>query len=108
MAKKRKADKLKPQSIRKKQEIDWSAVKGIKDFYIKYLSTQQISKAQNTSPQVNGKHYNLVAQDAPLDAYVVQRNPFREVTLSDVHTETSPPDYWNSMNRYMKVTSKSY
>jgi hypothetical protein len=106
MAKKRKAvDNL---SNGKKQEKDWSAVKTIIDFNIKCSSTQQISKAQSTSSQVNGKRYNLVVNNAPLDAEFVQLNPFPEVELSAVHTEISPPDYWESMKRYMKLTSKSY
>jgi hypothetical protein len=109
MAKKRKAaDKLKPRSNGEKQVIDWSGVDNIQYFNIECSSTQRISKAQNTSPQVNGIHYNLVAQDAPLAADFVQLNPFRGVELSAVHTKISPPHYWESMGRYMSCISKSY
>jgi len=89
----------------KKQKINWSTIDNFEGFTISSVGVRtqkQASKHAAKKSRANAEKYP--GQDAPLDADVVQPNPFPETDLSDVHVKISPADYWESTSRYRKFT----
>ncbi|RAR06797.1 ebs-bah-phd domain-containing protein [Stemphylium lycopersici] len=98
--------------VAKKRKIDWSAIDEFEGFTISPVNvktpkkpSKTVGKKQRTS--VVGTNINYPGQDAPLDADVIQPNPYPEAELSEVHVKISPALYWESTNRYRRFTINS-
>lgn len=98
--------------VSKKQKVDWSAIEDFKGFTITAAnikphkkSVAAASKNNKTGAEVKIPKYP--GQDAPLDASVIQQNPFPEAKLSTVHVKISPALHWESTTRYRKFTINS-
>jgi hypothetical protein len=98
-----------------KRKIDWATIdesEPFPGFKVKRVA----AKVPNTTPQANankkrktGKQSSARSDhytDAPLDAEIVQRNPFPESDLSETHYVVEPKAEWESASRYRKFTSK--
>jgi hypothetical protein len=103
-----------PNTASKKRKIDWSTIdeqkKPFDGFKLTAVKTKparsnQASKKQKTSKPATGVAEGY--RDAPLDADIVQRNPFAESDLSQTHYKVTPAVLWESTLRYRKFTSKS-
>jgi hypothetical protein len=98
----------------KKRKIDWSAVDEQKTPFagftlrsVKIKATKgssQAGKKQKTNKPTEG--LPVAYRDAPLDADIVQKNPFAEGEMSQTHYIVKPAAYWESTLRYRKFTSK--
>ncbi|RMZ66771.1 ebs-bah-phd domain-containing [Pyrenophora seminiperda CCB06] len=89
----------------KKQKIDWSTIDNFEGFTVSSVSVRP--QKQTSNPATKKSKSNIEkypGQDAPLDANVVQPNPFPETDLSEIHVRISPAAYWESTNRYRKFT----
>jgi hypothetical protein len=119
MARKRKAidaptapsDGAKP-PVAKRQKVDWSAIEDFQGFTIKPANTKSQKKpgnaaAKSLKPGTEARNPKYPGQDAPLDADVIQSNPFPEAQLSTVHVKISPALHWESTTRYRKFTINS-
>ncbi|EUC50953.1 hypothetical protein COCMIDRAFT_80648 [Bipolaris oryzae ATCC 44560] len=96
--------------VSKKQKVDWSAIDDFKGFTIMAANTKPHNKSLVTKNNKTGaevKTPKYPGQDAPLNANVVQQNPFPEVKLSTVHVKISPALHWESTTRYRKFTINS-
>jgi hypothetical protein len=104
-----------PNTASKKRKIDWSTIddqkqpfEGFKLINLKARTAKgagQASKKQKTSKPTEGASVGY--RDAPLDADIVQKNPFVESQLSQTHYAVKPAAHWESTLRYRKFTSKS-
>jgi hypothetical protein len=100
----------------KKRKIDWSTIDEQKIPFtgftlqnVKVKATKgssQAGKKQKTSKPTEG--LSEAYRDAPLDADIVQKNPFVEGDMSQTHYVVKPAAHWESTLRYRKFTSKSY
>jgi hypothetical protein len=99
----------------KKRKIDWSTIDEQKIPFagftlqnVKVKATKapsQAGKKQKTSKPTEG--LPEAYRDAPLDADIVQKNPFAEGEMSQTHYVIKPAAHWESTQRYRKFTSKS-
>ena len=91
----------------KKQKIDWSTVDNFEGFTITSVGCRTQKQASNPAGKQPKSNTGIPDQNAPLDADVVQPNPFPETELSEVHVKISPAIYWESTSRYRKFTINS-
>ncbi|CAN9306445.1 unnamed protein product [Alternaria alternata] len=94
----------------KKRKIDWSTVDNFPGFKVIGVDTKarkKPGKASNTQEKRNAnswEHHKYPGHLMPLDADIVQPNPFQGAPLGDLHVKISPARYWESTNRYRKFT----
>jgi hypothetical protein len=103
-----------PDTASKKRKVNWSTIdeqkkpfEGFKLTAVKTKTvkkTSQAGKRQKTTKPATGVSEGY--RDAPLDADIVQRNPFAESDLSQTHYKVTPAGLWESTLRYRKFTSK--
>lgn len=101
-----------PDKTSKKRKVDWATIddkKPFQGFRLEALKTKSRSspahKKQRTERPVIGALETY--KDAPLDADIVQKNPFTGSELSETHYKVKPALEWESTQRYRKFTSKS-
>jgi hypothetical protein len=104
-----------PNKASKKRKIDWSTIdeqkKPFDGFKLTAVKTKPAKPGQASKKQKTSKPATGVAEgyrDAPLDADIVQRNPFAESDLSQTHYKVTPAALWESTLRYRKFTSESH
>jgi hypothetical protein len=101
-----------PEPSSKKRKVDWSTIDQDKTFngFALNLVRPKASKKAQPSKKQKTIHDNGRAtenyKDAPLDANIVQTNPFSESDISNTHYAVEPAAAWESTNRYRKFTSK--
>ncbi|KAA8616886.1 ebs-bah-phd domain-containing protein [Pyrenophora tritici-repentis] len=84
----------------KKQKIEWDKVDNFEGFTISSVGLNAPKQGKKSK-----RNYGAYpGQDAPLDAEVVQPNPFPDTDLSEVHVKISPAIYWENTSRYRKFT----
>ncbi|KAF7674910.1 hypothetical protein GT037_006673 [Alternaria burnsii] len=94
----------------KKRKIDWSTVDSFPGFKVIGVDTKarkkpgQASTTQEKRNADNWEHHKYPGHLMPLDADIVQPNPFQGAPLGDLHVKISPARYWESTNRYRKFT----
>jgi len=103
-----------PESAAQKRKVDWATIDDetpFEGFTLKAVKANKppkksspAHKRQKTSKPSNGEVQSY--RDAPLDADIVQRNPFPESELSETHYKVNPSLEWESTQRYRKFTSK--
>ncbi|EFQ91275.1 hypothetical protein PTNB73_09664 [Pyrenophora teres f. teres] len=93
-------------AIIKKQKIDWSTLENFDGFTISSVGLNTPKQASKLGGKKSKRNYGgaYPSQDAPLDADVVQPNPFPDTDLSEVHVKIAPAIYWESTSRYRKFT----
>jgi hypothetical protein len=87
----------------RKRKIDWATIddkEPFQGFGLKHIKAAKSKKKQRTSNGTDGY------KDAPLDAKILQKNPFAEGELSETHYLVEPTAEWESTQRYRKFTSK--
>ncbi|KAF1833305.1 hypothetical protein BDW02DRAFT_599192 [Decorospora gaudefroyi] len=101
-------------SAEKKRKIDWSEVDDFQGFTIKSVnartqkkSRKSASKKQKTGTQPKAANHSYPGENAPLDATVVEENPFPETELNEVHVKIEPALHWENTQRYRKFTINS-
>ncbi|USP77004.1 hypothetical protein yc1106_04278 [Curvularia clavata] len=119
MARKRKATHDPPSHsdcpndlVAKKPKLDWSTIQDFHGFTVTAVNAKAQKKLRNAAANKHktatpGKPPKYPGQDAPLDANVVQSNPFPQTELSPVHVKISPALHWESTSRYRKFTINS-
>ncbi|KAH5052278.1 hypothetical protein HBI24_160120 [Parastagonospora nodorum] len=102
-----------PDPASKKRKIDWATIDQKKVFpgfklYPAKIKTPKANRKQKMRKSTGGipttgdtGGYN---KDDPLDADIVQKNPFSESQLSETHYVVRPAAEWESTQRYRKFT----
>jgi hypothetical protein len=102
-----------PKTATKKRKVDWATIDDkelFQGFTVKPVKsakskkTPQAKKKLRTGKSQDGEGEGY--RDAPLDAQIVQKNPFPESELSETHYLVDPATEWESTSRYRKFTSK--
>lgn len=98
--------------VAKKPKFDWSTVEDFHGFTVTAANTKaqkklRIAAANKHKTGTTSKPPKYPGSDAPLDANVVQSNPFSQTELSQVHVKISPVLHWESTSRYRKFTINS-
>ncbi|CAN9201820.1 unnamed protein product, partial [Alternaria alternata] len=94
----------------KKRKIDWSTVDNFPGFKVIGVDTKarkkpgKASTTQEKRSANSWEHHKYPGHLMPLDADIVQPNPFQGAPLGDLHVKISPARYWESTNRYRKFT----
>lgn len=111
------SDTATPSTVSKKRKVDWATIDDKELFHGFTLHAPKIratkrsgsaDKKQKTrksivgGPAVGGS--DVFNRDAPLDAEIVQKNPFAESSLSETHYLVKPAAEWESTLRYRKFT----
>jgi hypothetical protein len=100
-------------ATRKKRKVNWATIdKGgpFEGFKLKAAKMKTPKKStlaykkQKTAKSANADTESW--RDGPLDADIVQKNPFPESELSETHFSVEPMAEWESTQRYRKFTSK--
>jgi hypothetical protein len=104
-----------PNTTSNKRKINWATIdesEPFPGFKVKRVT----AKAPDKTPQANASKKRKTGRqssarsdnytDAPLDAEIVQKNPFPESDLSETHYVVEPKAEWESASRYRKFTSK--
>jgi hypothetical protein len=87
----------------KKRKIDWATIddkEPFQGFGLRHIKATKSKKKQKASSGTN------TYKDAPLDAKILQKNPFVESELSETQYLVEPAAEWESTLRYRKFTSK--
>ncbi|KAF1946362.1 hypothetical protein EJ02DRAFT_430956 [Clathrospora elynae] len=95
------------QTSEKKRKIDWATCEEFGGFEVKSVNVGTSRKAVASSKKQKAgteTKNNYTGRDAPMEADVVQPNPFPEADLSVVHMKIKPALEWESTNRYRKFT----
>jgi hypothetical protein len=101
-----------PTTGSKKRQIDWKTIDEPKPFGgftlqpVKVKQPKKVGQAKKKQKTSEGATEGY--RDAPLDADIVQKNPFDEGDLSQTHYSVKPAAVWESTQRYRRFTSKSY
>jgi hypothetical protein len=102
-----------PNTISKKRKIDWATIDDENTFpgftlHPAKIKTPKTSKKQKSRKSTDGKppagDAGEYYKDAPLDADIVQKNPFVDSQLSETHYVVKPTAEWESTLRYRKFT----
>jgi hypothetical protein len=102
-----------PDTNAKKRKIDWATIDDPAPFGGFTLTAVKGKAPKNAAPSVkkqkttkSGGVESEYYRDAPMDADIVQKNPFLPTELSETHYQVEPPLAWESTQRYRKFTSK--
>jgi hypothetical protein len=95
----------------KKRKIDWSTLDKVPQFKITAVNIRppkKSSKSARSKQKDSAKvgHDTYLGQHSPLDADVIQPNPFSGAQLNDLHVKITPAQYWESTQRYRRFTRK--
>jgi hypothetical protein len=106
------SDTSTPTTASKSQQIDWKTIDHPKQFGGFTLGPAKVKQSKK-SGQAKKKQKTSEGEtegyrNAPLDADIVQKNPFSEGDLSQTHYSVKPAAHWESTQRYRKFTSEYY
>lgn len=96
--------------VSKKRKIDWATIdddQPFQGFELKSIKSKSVQPAKRHKSGEPSDVSNDGYKDAPLDADIVQKNPYPDADLSDTHYLVEPRAEWESTLRYRKFTSKS-
>lgn len=101
----------------KKRKVDWSKIdqeKIFEGFTLHAVKPAKTKTSRNSTPSTkkhkSGKAGTVESEtynDAPMDADIVQKNPFEDGELRETHYKVQPSLEWESTSRYRRFTSKS-
>jgi hypothetical protein len=106
-----------PSAASKKRKIDWTTIDETplfkNGFTLKSAASipaKKSSKGRKSKKQKVDEAAEVeteVYKNAPMDANIVQKNPYAECELSQTHYKVQPAKVWEETQRYRKFTSKS-
>jgi hypothetical protein len=106
-----------PSAASKKRKIDWTTIDETplfkKGFTVKsaaFIPAKKSSKGRKNKKQKVDEAIEVereVYKNAPMNANIVQKNPYAECELSQTHYKVLPAMVWEETQRYRKFTSKS-
>lgn len=95
-------------------KVDWSTIdqRGNFDGFVikaaKLKPSKEYCQPNNSTQKTDAmaSRRNLSYKEAPLDANILQENPYAETDVSEIHCKIEPAREWESMQRYRKFTSE--